>query len=271
LQGETAVDLIYPTSTGQFAEALRRGRYASLRDVKIKGGKMQHKLKFLGFALVAALAMSAVAGSVASAGVVEVEGGGDATITGEQINGNVTGVATPVPQLKTDVGVLKCTPSTFHGLAKNGATQVSLTPTYGNTTAGTGCTIAGLAGPVIHTNGCSFLYTLQAGGPPTAVETHVVCPEGQAITMTYSATCTITFGAQTFPSSRVSVANSGGANPNMDVVATIDVVGIDYVEHGTCPNGGGNTATKTNGEYKGVVTLKGDVPGTANPRSVTIK
>jgi hypothetical protein len=231
-----------------------------------------NKLKVLGLALIAVFAMSAVGASAASAGVVEVEGGaGEATITGLQTTGNVTGVATPVNQFKTDAGIIKCTPSTFHGLVKNNDSQIALTATYGDTEKGTGCTIAGLAGPIIHMNGCTFLFTLQAGGPPTGVETHVVCPEGKVITITASATCTVTIGAQTFASSMISIANSGGVNPNMDTVATIDVLGIDYVEHGTCPNGGGNTTTTTNGEYKGLVTLKGDVPGTATPKSVTIK
>jgi hypothetical protein len=235
---------------------------------------MTRKSKAFGLALISVFVMSALAASAAWAGELELPAGvTEATITGEQINGSVTGIVTPVNQFKTDAGVIKCTPATFHAFAKTATPkELMLAPTYGNTPIGTGCTIAGLAGPLIHMNGCTFLYTLQAGGPPTAVETHVVCPAGQVITITASGSCTITVGGgQKFASSMVSVANAGGANPNMDVVATVDVVGIDYVEHGTCPNGGGNTATTTNGEYKGVVTLKGDQIGCGPAVGVTLK
>ncbi len=240
---------------------------------------MTHKLKALGLALVAVFAMSAVVASTAQAGVFEITAGTEATITGEQVNGLVTGVETPKNEVILDTGAFKCTPATFHGVFKTAApTELKLSATYGNTTAGTGCTFSGIAGPVIHMNGCEYLFT--AGNTTPAgnnnaitVAMHLICPPGKVIDITTpigNPPCTITIGPQTFPESMITAQNNAIAGTGMDVTATMDITGIDYEVHGKCPNAVPETVTRTNGIYRGVVTLKGDaIPG-GGPVGVTV-
>ncbi len=232
---------------------------------------MTHKLKALGLALVAVFAMSAVASSAAQAGIFEITAGTEATITGEQVAGLVTGAETPKHEFTTKAGVVKCTPATFHGVFKTAApTELKLSATYGNTTAGTGCTLAGVAGPVVHMNGCEYLFTAGDTTPAgntnaITVATHLVCPAGKVIDITTpvgNPACTITIGPQTFVQSMITAQNNALTGTGMDVTATIDVTGIDYEVHGKCPNAVPETVTQTDGTYRGVVTLKGDaIPG----------
>lgn len=233
---------------------------------------MTRKLKALGLALFAVFAMSAVVASVAQAGEFEVVGGGTVTITGEQVSGEVTAVVVPKHEFKTDAGVFKCTTVKSHGSITGSPTSMRLSATYGNTTAGTECTVAGLAGLVVHMNGCEHEFT---GGKTIGVTSninetmHIVCPPGKVIETTLNATCTVTVGPQTFPESMVAAINNATGGTGMDFTRFIDLSGIDYTEHGTCPNGGGNTITKTNGTYKGVTTIKAEVGTT--PVGLTVK
>ncbi len=238
---------------------------------------MTHKLKALGLALIAVFAMSALAASAAQAGEFEIVGGGEATVTGNQIAGTITGVEnTGKHEFVTKAGKVVCTTAAFHGIGKTATPkELTLTAEYGNTTAGTGCTIGGLAGPIVHMNGCDYLFT--AGNTIGAttnitVSAHIKCPAGKVIEVTGGAgACVITIGAQTFAESMITVENSGGAGTAMDVKAFIDVTGIKYEIHGACPNSPAATTPFTDGTYKGVATLQGHVIGSGAAKGITVK
>jgi hypothetical protein len=230
---------------------------------------MIQKLKALGLALIAVFAIGAVAASAASAAAEFTAETVPATITGEQTAGTITSKEVTKHEFTTNLGVVKCSPATFDGEQTVAAsTELKLLPTYGNTTAGTGCTTAGIAGLIVHFHEC--YYTLTAKETLTAssinMETHLVCPHnattGEHVEITTSSGCTTTIPPQTFNKSMVTAENAGGAGSAMDIKALIDVTGITYEEEGTnCIEPG---VLQHGGTYKGVATLKGDkIPGGA--------
>jgi hypothetical protein len=225
---------------------------------------MSKKLGVLGLALVAVFAMSAMLASAAQAAKFESGTGTyPTTVTGEQISGPVTGVTVAKHEFKTALGVVKCTPSSFTGTLTAASSELTVAPTYGNTTAGTGCTVAGVAGPVVHMNGCDYLFTagtIAAGVTPIA--THIVCPEGKHIVITIVAGCELTIFPQTFAESMISAKNGGGTGSAMTSTDTIDVTGITYeIDENPlhiCPEHPGVSAGVLlhEGTYKGVAEFK---------------
>lgn len=237
---------------------------------------MSHKLKTLGCVLVTAFAMSALGVAAAQAGEFEVEGNKKVTITGEQINGLITGVEESKHDFGTEVGTFRCSSSDFHGVLQSSSTELTVTATYGNTSTGMGCTVAGIAGPVVHMRSCDYLFT--AGNTIGAtnniqVRAHIKCGIGDSIEITVSPTCTITIPPQSFAESMVTAENSGGAGSSMDIKMTTDLTGVNYVVHGSlCPNGiQGNTATTTNGVIKGVTTYRATDFTTGAAVGLTVK
>jgi hypothetical protein len=237
---------------------------------------MAHKLKALGLALVAVFAMSSVVASAASAGEFTAEKA-PVTITAEPINGTITNVAITKHEFKTTAGVIKCTPATADGtVSALTATTITLKAIYGNTAAGTGCTIGGIGGPVVHMNSCDFQFTagntIASDHNTITVAAHVLCEiPGDSIDITGGGNCTIQIPPQTFPENQITLHNRGGAGSAMDIEATIDIVGIGYTVTGTCPNGAVSmTGAAADGEFKGVTTIKGEDPVTGAAIGITV-
>ena len=129
---------------------------------------MTLNLKALGLVLVAAFAMSAIAASAAQAefpAQLTVEAGTTSIHTEQE--GNVV--------LTRGTRTVKCTVSTSTGPASNGATEVTLTPTY------SGCEAPGIGPATVTMNGCQYTVTFTADSLPGEKHTwtgivDLVCP-----------------------------------------------------------------------------------------------
>jgi hypothetical protein len=220
---------------------------------------MSKKLGVLGLALVAVFAMSAMLASAAQASNFQSGTGTyPTTVTGEQVSGEVTKAIVAKHEFKSVLGIVKCTPTTFTGTLTAASSEFRVAPTYGNTTAGTGCTIAGVAGPVVHMFGCEYLFTAgTTASGVTPISTHLVCPVGQHVVITIRTGCELTIFPQTFPETTISAKNGGGTGSAMTSTDTIDVTGItneiDEESAGKCPEHKGVLA----GELLHEATTKG--------------
>lgn len=217
-----------------------------------------HKLKVFGLALVAVFAMGVVVASSASAtsGAFTSEKA-STTITGTQINAEHV--------FTTTHGTVKCSTATFHGQsAATVFTSITLTPTY------SGCKFAGLNATV---NFTSCEYVFQAGETDKTAEgvddpnkikatVEIKCNTlGDKIDVQVTGSeCIVTVFPQTLGG--ITLDNSGGATTAMDILATINVSGIDYtVDNPTkCPNKSDvtNHTEVALASYVGEATLTGE-------------
>jgi len=135
---------------------------------------MIRNLKALGLALMAMLVMAAVAASAASADDFTSESS-PVTLTGKQTGGGDVFTST--------AGTVKCKEKkyTATGVATP-TTAVTVTPSYPAKTVGgeLNCTAFGFPAEV-HTNGCTFRFTV---GATTTGGLEIICPEGKEITAT---------------------------------------------------------------------------------------
>jgi hypothetical protein len=220
---------------------------------------MTRKLKIMGLALVAVLAMSAMAAQAAQAGVFETESGSSAAVTGEQIEGTVTGAKKTKHEFSTAAGVVKCSTATFSGTAAASSEELSLTPTYST------CTLSGLEATV-DMMGCSYKFHAGAtvGGSPdaVAVTTDVICTGENEITVSVvGSECRVDIPAQNGLTG-ITAEDTTTASPKMDVDAIADGEKIKYsIENGaSCPNTPAN-GVHEDGTYKGVATIKSATTG----------
>jgi hypothetical protein len=169
---------------------------------------MIRKLKTLGVALVAALALTAVSAASASAANYTA-GAYPTTITGESALGNDT--------FTTEAGKVECK-AHFQGTLAASSSSLEITPTYTN------CRAFGFLEATVHMNGCKYLKTGPIGGPHTyQLNTDLVCPAGKDVTIT-SATCDTTIQPQTNISS-ITVTNVTASG---DLTAKANLTGIKY-------------------------------------------
>jgi hypothetical protein len=210
---------------------------------------MRNKIKTLGLALVAVLAMSALAASAASAGVTEIEGGTSATLHGEQLENSHVFTLTDNSNLTTT-----CKVATFSAVGEtaNGISTAELHPEYSECTA-----FAGLSATV-NTTGCNYL--VHAGEETAAGEfdasVDVNCEAGKEITIT-AGTCELKVHKTLFLL-LLRITNSGGGGNLMDLLLHMNVVKITYTitkDGFLCPLSG-------LGEFK-----EGDYTGTATVRA----
>jgi hypothetical protein len=209
---------------------------------------MIHNLKFLGMALVAALAMSSALAAVASADVMTSESAAATTISGQQEGTNV---------MKVDGGEVKCTTVTYTGSFTSPASSASVTPTY------SGCTFVGLT-TTVDMNGCTYKGNLTAGAS-TSGTVDIVCTGTNEITITAPSVgtkkCILHIPAQTGLST-VTGTNIG-AGTTREGTADINITNIKYSQTaGTAETGNCATADNTtNGTYTGTATFTGSVGG----------
>jgi hypothetical protein len=195
---------------------------------------MNRKLKALGLALAAVMALAAFAGS-ASAAEFHSE------VAHTEISGSQVGSAV----FTTNAGTVKCTEATYSGTQTTGvtSTEVTVTPKYG------GCTAFGFIGATIDVNGCPKRFTANA-----SPFLHLICFE-KSIEIT-TPTCTVTVGAQTIGLG-LTYTNEG-AGTTRDIRVKASVSGLTYTQHNkSFPNCTGGAGTFTNGTYTGEETVKG--------------
>jgi hypothetical protein len=211
---------------------------------------MNRKLKALGLALFAVLAMGALSASAAMAADFHSENGTDTVIKGSQVGSD---------KFVVNAGTVTCNEATYEGI-QSGATSntVTVTPKY------TECTAFGFVNATIHTNGCRYVFdadtnaegftdvTIDCSEPTEGGTTHQ-----RAITVT-AFNCWVTVGSQT-TGNGIKYANTGsGASRDVDV--SVSLTGITYTQHSKtfpgCSNG-----TFNNGSYTGAATVQGFATG----------
>jgi hypothetical protein len=209
-------------------------------------------IKVFGLVLVAALAMSAVVASAASAFYdSEVE---TTTLSGKQ------GVEN---EFTTDVGTVKCKTATFSGTQKGAkveggftAEMINVTPTYSE------CNLAGQAVSVT-TTGCEYTFdpleTLETADKTKHIisKATVLCETGKEIIIKDKAGlgCEVKVKAQ-MTGGRVKLTNAG-AGKTRTVLVTAEVTGISYSWTAGCPNAAKKAGSNTNGTYSGTVSTEG--------------
>lgn len=216
---------------------------------------MRNRLKAVGVAFVASLALSAVAVTAASANGTMHYYAPDAPTVG-------TGFQSAPHVFKTTAGEISCANSTFAGTAGIAvSTTLTATASYSN------CVAFGFASTHIKMNKCHFLFTTPtervSAGHYTGNSPHVVgCESGKGVEVTPTdpffgfSVCTVTIPAQT-PTSGDVTAKNEGAEATRDVFVTSNVKGIHYTVDGGGGLCGATGTTHSNGEYIGSVTLKG--------------
>jgi hypothetical protein len=229
---------------------------------------MIRKIKTIGLALVAAFVATAVLASAAwgTAGTLTTFPAGKTVVaTGEQV-GELAFTLTDHP-LGGGFANIKCKKVTGDGVgaATDGATTVTMTPTFGE------CTAFGLSATTEH-NECTFVGhtgdTTGLGGwnyVPTAS-----CPPGKAMTLR-AGTCEIAVGSQEL--GKAELTNSGSASPEtaMDILAHFNIRDIKYtvVKDGIgCPLSG--TGSFSKGDCDGTLTIKAHDSSTGNVVGVTL-
>ena len=221
---------------------------------------MIHKLKSLGFAFFALLAIGMMAVSAASADEFQSESE-NTTLTGAQEK-HLEGGVERNDRFTTSGGIVECSTATYKGAqAAKKVTTVSVTPTY------SGCTFAGLSA-VVHTNECEYVFSLNAG--LTTGKVRVSCPAGKEIVVTVgpasTVRCTIDIPPQTLSGVTYSTIGAG-ATEEMTVAintgATITysqtsgIIGekVKGTGSGACATDDGATT----GSYIGAAVVTGEV------------
>jgi hypothetical protein len=215
---------------------------------------MIHRLKALGLALTAVLAMCALVASASQAAGSFTYGAGTVKLDITQ------DPASPIHKFTIDAGSFSCNEVHAHSTVFN-ATDITTTGlTYQNSGSADTCP-ASIGTATLNANGCG--YTLTAGETlnameTTAAETHFVCPAGKVMSWTVAGLCTLEFGPQTIKGGHVvyrTITNAGGAGIH-DVTAEFTITGITYDQTGVfCPNGG--TKHASNGTTNVNLTITG--------------
>ena len=207
---------------------------------------MTRKLKLLGLALMAALAVNSVAVDVASADVV----------TSEASSTKLTGIQEGVDAFTFHAGATQCTTVRYTGsISGTSSSSISITPFY------FGCVFVGL-GAVFDLNGCSYRMNINSTVANTTATTDIVCPTGKEITITAPSPgtpkCIIHIPPQT-GLAPISVANIGSGTTR-ELTASLAITNIKYSQTaGTAETGNCATADNTTGgTYLGSTIFTGE-------------
>ena len=215
---------------------------------------MTRKLKTLGLAFIAVLAMSAAATSAASADYLTAETA-FVSLTGKQTGaGDV---------FTTTAGTVKCKQASYKTPFPEPTPTpwVTVTPSYPAKTSGgeQNCTAFGFPAEVT-TNECSYKFWLGAG---TSGTVEVVCPIGKEITVTAvsagTTKCVVHIGPQT--TFGITFSNIGAGTTREINVAAAIFSGLSYKHTagsgiGSCTSGSGF------GSYTGSAVMTGESVGT---------
>ena len=190
---------------------------------------MTRSLKALGLALVAALALTALAVSSASAAEFHSESE-HTSLTGSQEVRNTFSV---------NAGTVHCETATFSGTSNSATTtELKIVPTF------QGCKITTVTletlEAVVDWPHCWIILT------PSGIK-HIGCTISLTIRVT-APLCTITVHPQTISSDDFT---NVGAGTTRSVTLTSTATGIAYTQSSLCPGGGGGSFT--NGTYSGAI------------------
>jgi hypothetical protein len=213
------------------------------------------KIKRLGLALTAVLAMSLMAAPASEATQ------GSFTWANTTVKLDVTQHPRSVGEFRFDAGNIQCNEVHMDAsVSGTGSSEFSTTNgTYQNSGSADTCP-ASIGTATVGMNGC--FYTFTAGETLNAMETtgsiHIVCPSEKVFSVSVAGLCTIEIGSHTPTGGHViyrTITNSGGANIH-DVTVEFTISAITYDQTGIfCPNGG--TKHASNGTYNGRVTIIG--------------
>ena len=194
---------------------------------------MIRNFKALGIAVIAALAMSAVVASAASAD----------NFTAASYPAEGSGGQTTTHEFTVQGSAVKCAEAKFTGTLAAANTYMTVSPEYKK------CQAFGFLEATVSMNGCTYKFDAGTGGTGSV---EVVCPSGQTITVV-AATCTVHIPPQTPTTPTVNFKNEGE-----DVLVTSAASGIhSNVTSGfLCPLS--SNSTDTSGKYTGDVTFEGD-------------
>ena len=205
---------------------------------------MIRKIKFLGMALIAVFAMSAVGVSAASAVEFHSEGS-PVSLTGTQ-EGESNG-------FDIQFGETKCKTVDYNGTTPSGVTTettITLTPKYEL------CTFAGVA-TTIDTNGCTFVIHITGTDQGTVT---VECPAGQEITVTGGTKCIVHIPPQDV--GEITLTNIG-TGTTREITAHLN--GINAITYSQTPGTGVGKCTALTtgaGKFTGTATITGETdPG----------
>jgi hypothetical protein len=202
-----------------------------------KGNNMIRKLKSLGLALVAVLAMSAVVASAAQAVPQSTCSSYPCTSTGSSTKGSET--------FTIDGATVTCDSHFVSSLSSASSTR-TITPTY------TGCEGFGFTTATVNVEGCTYLFHATEKVAAGVYKHHVdiVCPSGKSIKMT-GGTCGLEVKPQTGKTTVQTTNLAGGTvtiqwNTIISVTITKDGFGCVLAGLGT-----------RNGAYHGDVVFGG--------------
>ena len=204
----------------------------------------RHRLKALGLALAAVLAMSIGGASLASAAELHSESA-PVVITGTQEGAGAYDV---------QFGQVACTTVDLDATTPAGATTdttITLVPTID------GCIFAGV-GATVDTNGCHFLLHIASASTATVT---IECPVGQEITITGGNKCTIHASSQN--AGTITLTNIGTGSTREVTAHLGGLNAFTYAQtKGTAAVGACTTLTTSSGKLTGSATFTGEThPG----------
>lgn len=212
---------------------------------------MNRKLKALGLALFATMALGAISAQGAMGAELFHSEINETYITG--IQEHDAEVANVFELDDPNNSALECTNATFEGsITASTVTEVELTPTYFDCETDSGANAA-----VDHTE-CTYVLAAHTEGDHAPVE--VVCPDGQAIHISIESLCNITVGADDTISEGLTYANEETEDGTEDITATITAHDIGWqVSSGEffCTLGGLGASSGTDATYFSSVTVEG--------------
>jgi energy-converting hydrogenase Eha subunit B len=230
----------------------RRAQEGAARPTTKGSIEMTRNLKALGLALVATMAFCAVVASAASADEFKAESA-PVTLTGIQDPGTLD-------KFTTTAGTLECEKANYTGTQSGvKSTSVVITPVYSE------CFVGGAVPAIIHMNGCSYKFTLDAA-PATTGTVHVECPTTvgpphvtHEITITVgfpTVKCTLHVHEQTIGGI---IYTNVGAGATREITVDVNATGLTYTETaGTGLGACTTSSTQHTGTYVGKATITGE-------------
>jgi hypothetical protein len=209
---------------------------------------MVRKFKFLGLALVAVFAMSAVGASAASATVEFRAEKAPITLTGNQEGESNA--------FDVQFGEVKCKVAKYTGTTTTTTdTVVKVVPNYEN------CTFAGVV-TTIDMNGCFYNLKINNSGPPFTGTADVVCEAGKTIVVTGGTKCNVDVPAQT-GLGPITFTNIGAGTTREVTLGLGGITNITYTQTPGTGVGKCTSVTTSAGKYTGTATVTGETdPGT---------
>jgi hypothetical protein len=198
---------------------------------------MSFRLKTVGLALFAVLAMSAVVASAAQAG----------EFTASEYPATITGTQTVKHEFKFQTGEVICAKATFDGTLEAASETLTITAEYKE------CATPGVGGVTVKMNSCDYLLhageTLANENVDGSLD--VQCnKEGDEIEFVHANGCVVKIPAQTNRTTLVYTNQKGAKDFAMD----ISLKEIEYTQNEKCAEQG----KFNNGEYLGKSTMQAD-------------